>query len=768
MKNYTKAEALKFLISKSKKNKSLIVPKLIFFEKGNYLKNKEAIIRKILKNFSSNIIVRSSAKEEDGLFSSLAGKYRSFEIKTINKKIIEKNINLIVKDFKNNKDQIIVQDLIKEMDLSGVIFTKDPKNSSDYYIINYDTSGKTNLITSGIKNLSMKTNFTFKKKITSSQKFRKILKKIKFIENIFENNCLDIEFGIKKNKLYIFQCRPLVGQFENVNIEEHLKNIKKKIIKINHNPTLYGEKTILSNMADWNPAEMIGSLPKPLAISLYSELITNEVWANQRQRYGYLDVRPNALMYNLYGKPYIDVRTDFNSFLPNNLSNKLSKKILNNRINFLSKNKHLHDKIEFDVIETCFNFSSKKNILKYLSVKDANEYIDQLKSITEKIINQDFLSKEKKIIDKVFKSIKDLKRKKLSHIQNIFFLIQICKKEGVLPFSGLARCAFIGTSILNSLKNINILSNNDVINLYESIDTISKKIKSDSSKIWKNSSSKRKFLEKYGHLRPLTYSISSKNYRENLKKYFPKNTKLKKTKYKKFQISKLKYKKIDYFIKKESLNFSANELIKFIKESIKLREYGKYVFSKCVDEIFTNLIELAKEIKIKRDEVEYIDINSIIKSYSNLKSDKLAYELKKQIKENQIKENISKKINLPDVITSEREIYSFETSSSKGNFFSDKNVTSICINYKENLSDEKLKNKIIMIENADPGYDFIFNKNISGLITKYGGANSHMSIRCMEENLPACIGVGETQFGILQNSKIIELNCNQKIINIIS
>jgi len=768
VKNYTKAEALKFLISKSKKNKSLIVPKLIFFEKGNYLKNKEAIIRKILKNFSSNIIVRSSAKEEDGLFSSLAGKYRSFEIKTINKKIIEKNINLIVKDFKNNKDQIIVQDLIKEMDLSGVIFTKDPKNSSDYYIINYDTSGKTNLITSGIKNLSMKTNFTFKKKITSSQKFRKILKKIKFIERIFENNCLDIEFGIKKNKLYIFQCRPLVGQFENVNIEEHLKNIKKKIIKINHNPTLYGEKTILSNMADWNPAEMIGSLPKPLAISLYSELITNEVWANQRQRYGYLDVRPNALMYNLYGKPYIDVRTDFNSFLPNNLSNKLSKKILNNRINFLSKNKHLHDKIEFDVIETCFNFSSKKNILKYLSVKDANEYIDQLKSITEKIINQDFLSKEKKIIDKVFKSIKDLKRKKLSHIQNIFFLIQICKKEGVLPFSGLARCAFIGTSILNSLKNINILSNNDVINLYESIDTISKKIKSDSSKIWKNSSSKRKFLEKYGHLRPLTYSISSKNYRENLKKYFPKNTKLKKTKYKKFQISKLKYKKIDYFIKKESLNFSANELIKFIKESIKLREYGKYVFSKCVDEIFTNLIELAKEIKIKRDEVEYIDINSIIKSYSNLKSDKLAYELKKQIKENQIKENISKKINLPDVITSEREIYSFETSSSKGNFFSDKNVTSICINYKENLSDEKLKNKIIMIENADPGYDFIFNKNISGLITKYGGANSHMSIRCMEENLPACIGVGETQFGILQNSKIIELNCNQKIINIIS
>ncbi|GIS28374.1 MAG: hypothetical protein CM15mP129_05710 [Chloroflexota bacterium] len=34
----------------------------------------------------------------------------------------------------------------------------------------------------------------------------------------------------------------------------------------------------------------------------------------------------------------------------------------------------------------------------------------------------------------------------------------------------------------------------------------------------------------------------------------------------------------------------------------------------------------------------------------------------------------------------------------------------------------------MLIENADPGYDWLFNKGISG-ITKYGGANSHMAIR---------------------------------------
>ena len=42
----------------------------------------------------------------------------------------------------------------------------------------------------------------------------------------------------------------------------------------------------------------------------------------------------------------------------------------------------------------------------------------------------------------------------------------------------------------------------------------------------------------------------------------------------------------------------------------------------------------------------------------------------------------------------------------------------------------KLDNKIIVIENADPGYDWIFAYKILGLVTKFGGINSHMAIRC--------------------------------------
>ena len=67
-------------------------------------------------------------------------------------------------------------------------------------------------------------------------------------------------------------------------------------------------------MTDWNPAEILGVKPNPLSISIYKELITDNIWARSRAEHGYFDVGDTALMHIFLGTPYIDVRTDFNSF----------------------------------------------------------------------------------------------------------------------------------------------------------------------------------------------------------------------------------------------------------------------------------------------------------------------------------------------------------------------------------------------------------------------------------------------------------------------
>ena len=73
--------------------------------------------------------------------------------------------------------------------------------------------------------------------------------------------------------------------------------------------------------------------------------------------------------------------------------------------------------------------------------------------------------------------------------------------------------------------------------------------------------------------------------------------------------------------------------------------------------------------------------------------------------------------------------------------------------------------KIICIKNADPGFDFIFTKKIKGLITVYGGPNSHMSIRCSELNIPAAIGIGPQMYESIKSNKKIILDTGQKKIS---
>ncbi len=78
-----------------------------------------------------------------------------------------------------------------------------------------------------------------------------------------------------------------------------------------------------------------------------------------------------------------------------------------------------------------------------------------------------------------------------------------------------------------------------------------------------------------------------------------------------------------------------------------------------------------------------------------------------------------------------------------------------------------LSGKIVCIESADPGFDWIFSMGIAGLITKFGGSNSHMAIRCAEMGIPAAVGIGETRIELLRKSKSVELSCGDRAIRAI-
>ena len=476
MKIFGKAETLIFLEKKQYKY-NYTVPPFLKFTKQYYYKNEDKILDIVLKKFNKQkIIIRSSSKDEDNVNQSNAGKYDSYQLNDLNKINIQKHSNKVFKKM-GKEDQIIFQKYIHKPDYAGVIFTREINSNAPYYSVNLDTSGKTDTITSGAKGTKIK-NVIICRNYSKKSKFKKLLETIQNIENLVNDNRLDIEFCVKNKKIFILQCRPLKrikSKVDDKLIYSALKNIENKFSNLQNSPSrLPGKFTVFSNMSDWNPAEMIGVKPSLLSLSLYSELITDNIWSEHRKNYFYQNVKPNPLMVNFLGCPYIDLRVDFNSFLPKDLKENLKKKIVNYSLNKVNKYPELHDKIEFDLIETFFDFDSEFKIRKFLNKKDTSEYTRSLKKLTNKYLSSKLLSNDIDKIENLKLKQHSIASSKKNSIENIFFLINDCKDYGTLPFSGIARCAFVGTKILRTLVKNKILTQNDYNLFFESINNVKK------------------------------------------------------------------------------------------------------------------------------------------------------------------------------------------------------------------------------------------------------------------------------------------------------
>ena len=769
----SKAETLEKFSNKNLKYST--VPKLFFFTEKEFYIDSEKIINKIQLIFNNLIAIRSSCMAEDNKNESMAGYfYSGLNINSKNSDEIKLEINKVIKSykrFKNLKNKILIQEMVRDVAYSGVVMTYEKSTQSPYYIVDYTKGKDTASVTSG----NNENNITFNYFIHSPIKVKNPIEKIiiQFTEEIIKkskNKFLDIEFAIdNKNKIHLLQVRPIAKINdklfnEDKNISLSLLKLKKKIEKLQKpHHSLLGRSTAFGTMPDWNPAEMIGIHPKPLALSLYQELITNTVWANQRRSYGYRDLSSNQLMTTFLGTPFIDIRVDFNSWIPNTLPDKLAEKLINFYIKKYKKNIHLHDKIEFEIIYTCFNFKTKDRLKELHKNNFTTSEIQIIANSLTDITNNSFKEfvNDNKSLKKLVKNFDKVMNSEMYIIDKIYWLVEDCKKYGTLAFAGLARCGFIAVDLLNSIEKNKVISQDEKYAFFRSINTITSQMSKDVTKL-----NKKLFISKYGHLRPNTYDITSKNYSEGYDDYF-KTSNAKNHVNKKFNFSSKQVQKINGLLAESNLSINANKLITFIKDSIKSRENAKYLFSRNVDSILNLTKELGKRNGISSADLSYIKIQKILYQYYNLSNSSLKDIFEKDIEVNKLNFNFNKKIKLPHNIIDYSDIYFFSNKASKANFVGTKDITAKTL-FLDKINKKDLNNKIIFIESADPGYDFIFTRKIKGLITKFGGVNSHMAIRCAELNIPAAIGIGEKSFEELKNKSTIRLNCKiQKIDSII-
>ena len=124
-------------------------------------------------------------------------------------------------------------------------------------------------------------------------------------------------------------------------------------------------------------------------------------------------------------------------------------------------------------------------------------------------------------------------------------------------------------------------------------------------------------------------------------------------------------------------------------------------------------------------------------------------------------------LELPTLIVTEDDLDGFVRSAGAPNFIGAGRTLGLVADLAVDGAQRSLDGQIALIPQADPGYDWLFGQGISGLITEYGGANSHMAIRSAEFGLPAAIGVGELLYARLQHASVVELDCDQCQIHVV-
>lgn len=775
----TKANTLKALSNII--TKAMIEEMLIVIAK-DYKLNKKDVAMQVGEKFKGEkIVVRSSSTNEDCLKKSNAGHYTS--VLDVDSSGLDEVINAIdtvlnsyLSDMSDiSEQQVLIQHQAVDVAYCGVLFTYDIQGQRPYYLINYDDDGSTDSVTSGRggKTLWIARNINLEELELA---WRNLIVAVNEIETIFKIP-LDIEFAINENnEVIIFQVRPLVANFSKIkNAAEIFQNFFEKI---NELKTYYksvksviDDRTMMfSDMAFWNPSEIIGTSPRTLDYSLYKYIITSKAWNEGLVPMGYRELRDD-LMYRIGVKPYISLEYSFYSLIPSKLDEKLANKLVKFYSDKLTKDTTAHDKIEFEIVYSSYDFNTENRTKELLdngfSKEERDSIVEALKELTyETISNHREISlRDNEDINQLEQS-RELINESFAESQNvgeiidaILKLLEDIRVLGTPQFTRQARMAFMARAFCSSLVEEGWFLQSEIDEFMKSIATVSSQFEQDYQKFSAGKMSRNDFNKKYGHLRSGTYDIRTDSYNQMVFRPAIGHTKPAKVK---MQSNGLGTNMLDKALKSIGLNIDANEFNHFLISSIEGREYFKFEFTKSLSLVLDLIQNIGKLLDIDRKKLSWISVEDL-KKCKNLGEEQIREILNKSIIDNKLYYDKYSNIILPDVILKESGVSVIPVNEARPNFITSKKVEGEVVNL-ELETDEDLMDKIVMIPKADPGYEWIFTKGIKGFITKYGGMASHMAIRCAEFEIPAAIGCGEKIYDYASKINYMELDCANGII----
>ena len=779
----TKAETLERL---QPLVRGVSIPPLHHFSVADWAVDPKRVLNAVRSRFAGAVVaVRSSARVEDSALSSMAGAFLSkLGVSSSDEAELEHAIDRVAGSMTgNSRDQVLVQDMVTEVAVSGVIMTYDMVHGAPYYCIDFDEeTGRTDAVTSG-RGIH-KGLFVYRyadDAMVRSTRIAAFLGVARELEAICGCSALDIEFGVAKTgQIFLFQVRrmalsrnwhPVTERRINrqlAHVEQFVRHCSRR------RGGILGARTILAIMPDWNPAEIIGTTPRQLAASLYRELITKATWRAARSDMGYRDIGDGELMVLINHHPYIDVRQSFNSFLPAGLGNDICEKLVEAWLDRLEASPEFHDKIEFEVVPTCIDFCFESDF--------RNRYPDTLSPAEFDVFHGALTALTRRCLSPGPANTLDLSLDRARHLEvhgraqidrdddayavlaRAQYLLGRCEHFGTYSFAVVARHAFIAESILRSAVRRGALSEARLTAFRRSIRTVTGSMVAEYSLVCRGELSRAEFLHKFGHLRPGTYEITSLRYDERDDLFNDDMRGIPEVALPDFALIGEERAAIERLLEQAGLDVvDADQLLDYSRRAIAGREQVKFIFTRTLSDALSQLVRWGEYLGLSRDDLSHLDWSEIGHSLTLPLMDDPDRHFLDAADRGRRSMAAAHGFRLGHIIFGVRDIYVATLNRSVPNFVGIGSASGMSVQLTANTSASiDVRDRIVCIENADPGFDWIFTKGPSALITRFGGANSHMAIRCAELGLPAAIGCGDQIFQRIVEAGCVEIDCSAK------
>jgi glutamine kinase len=739
------------------------IASLAYFTAAEWRQDRTACLARVRRILGDGLlIVRSSCVSEDGPTKSNAGAFLS--LPNVSKQQLGNAVDRVIASYDNAqpKDEVLVQPMLRNVVRSGVAFSHDPNTSAAYRVVNWSEGDDATFVTGGQGGRIWQQAAA--SPVAPPKELAGVLALIEELLSVFGGLPVDCEFAVTLEQagevLWLLQARPLFLPHAPESASDQaarLQQVHDKVARgILPNPFLMGSRTVYGVMPDWNPAEIIGVRPKPLALSLYRELITDAIWAYQRHNYGYRNLRSFPLMLHFFGLPYIDVRVSFNSFIPADLEEGLATRLVDHYIDRLLAEPTLHDKVEFEIVFSCYTLDLPERLERLAETGFAKRQLetiaDSLRRLTNRIMHsKDGLWRQ----DAAKLETLDARREELlssgaDPLERIYWLLEDAKRYGTLPFAGLARAGFVAVQMLRSLVTVGVFSQADHDAFLAGVSTVSRQLARDRAMLDRTT-----FLARYGHLRPGTYDILSPRYDEAPELYFDWNQRpLAPEPVRPFSITLPQMREVATLLEVHGLQPNPIGLFDFMQAGIELRELSKFHFTRNLSDALALATEYGSRWGFSPEDLAYCDISAFMELH--VAAARPRDLLERSIEQGKARYNETLNLSLPPLIARPDDVWAFEWPATAPNFITQKQVTASVVGCDRRRS---LEGAIVCIPNADPGFDWLFAYPIAGLITAWGGANSHMAIRAGELDLPAVIGAGEILYRHWSEAPRLHIDC---------